>query len=247
MKKPFGGRHGKGKYILSAALAGALALLCSCSAGGVQGKAYQYLASQYNGEFTIIDVERVANETGPLPVFVPSYHWKLTIASEQFPEETFFVYYRKNNDKQWYWSDNYYSVLFRAEAEKACKELAAEMFSAECIIESVWGISPWPDGTNENSTIQEWMDAGGRITRLTIWFCDFLPDDNACIAFSNALSATLPNIYAMLFMGLTSEGYQAAVEQQENIVSVWDTHPDWRIGQIRYDFEDNKITQSTRY
>lgn len=91
------------------------------------------------------------------------------------------------------------------------------------------------------------MDAGGKITRLTIWFRDFLPDDDACIAFSNTLSVKLPNVYTILFMGLTLDGYQAAVEQQENIVSVWDAYLNWRIGQVWYDFEDDKITQSTRF
>lgn len=237
----------KRKYALAAALVGALVLpLCSC-AGGIEGKAQRYLSGRYSGEFTIISSERIANETGPIPVLVPSYHWKLTVKSTQFLSETFSVYYRKNNDNEWYWSDNYYSVLFRDEAEKSCKDLVEKMFSTECIIESIWGTSPWPDGTDENCTIQEWMDAGGKITRLTIWFRDFLPDDDACIAFSDAISAELPNVHTILFMGLTSDGYQAAVEQQKNIVSVWDAHPNWRIGQVRYDFEDDKITQSTRY
>lgn len=137
--------------------------------------------------------------------------------------------------------------MFRDEVEGIGKELVEEMFAAECIIESVWGISPWPDGINDSSTIQEWMDAGGKINRLTIWFCDFLPDDDACAAFSNALANELPNIYSVLFMGLEPDGYQAAVEQQEDIVSIWDAHPDWRIGQIRYDCEERKIIQSTRY
>lgn len=237
----------KRKYALAAALVGALALpLCSCT-GGIEGKARQYLSSQYSGEFTITDTERITNETGPIPVLIPSYHWKLTAKSKQFPGEAFFVFYRKNENKEWYWSDNYYSVFFRNEVEETGKELVEEMFAAECIIESVWGISPWPDGTDDSSTIQEWMDAGGKINRLTIWFCDFLPDDDACVAFSNALADELPNIYSVLFMGLEPDGYQAAVEQQEDIVSIWDAHPDWRIGQIRYDCEEHKIIQSTRY
>ncbi|MDE7246927.1 MAG: hypothetical protein K2N43_03475 [Lachnospiraceae bacterium] len=237
----------KRKFTLAAVLVGALLLpLCSCI-GGIEEKAQRYLSGQYSGEFTITDAERIANETGPIPVFVSSYHWKLTAKSAQFPGETFFVFYRKAEDKQWHWSDNYYSILFRDEAEKACKELVDEMFAASCIIESVWGISPWPNGTDDNSTIQEWMDAGGKINRLTIWFCGFLPDDDACAAFSNALTNELPNICSVHFMGLELDGYQTAAEQQENIVSIWDAHPDWRIGQIRYDCENRKIIQSARY
>lgn len=238
----------KRKFALAAALFGALMLpLYSCGFGGIESKALKYLTNQYSGKFTIINSERIANETGPIPVLIPSYHWKLTVKSDRFSDETFFVYYRKDEDSQWYWSDNYYSILFQDEVERICKELVEKTFATNCIIESVWGISPWPDGTGENSTIQDWMDAGGKITRLTIWFQDFLPDDDVCVDFSDALSTKLPNIHAILFMGLTSDGYQAAIEQRENIVSVWDSHPDWRIGQIRYDFADNKITQSTRY
>ena len=64
----------KRKYALAAALVGALVLpLCSC-AGGIEGKARQYLSSRYSGEFTITDAERITNETGPIPVLIPSYH-----------------------------------------------------------------------------------------------------------------------------------------------------------------------------
>ena len=239
--------HKKRKYALAAALVGALVLPLCSYAGGIEWKAQQYLSSRYSGEFTITDAERITNETGPIPVLIPSYHWKLTAESEQFPGETFFVFYRKDENKEWYWSDNYYSVLFQDEVEGTGKELVEKMFAAECIIESVWGISPWPDGTDDSSTIQEWMNAGGKINRLTIWFCDFLPDDDACATFSTALTNELPNIYSVLFMGLEPDGYQAAIEQQEDIVSIWDAHPDWRIGQIRYDCEERKIIQSTRY
>jgi hypothetical protein len=80
----------KRKYALAAALVGVLVLpLCSC-AGGIEGKARQYLSGRYSGEFIITDTERITNETGPIPVLIPSYHWKLTAKSEHFPGETFF-------------------------------------------------------------------------------------------------------------------------------------------------------------
>ena len=93
MKSSFSNRHQKRKYALAAAMMGALVLpLCRC-AGGIEGKAQQYLSSRYSGEFIITDAERITNETGPIPVLVPSYHWKLTAKSAQFPGKTFFVYY----------------------------------------------------------------------------------------------------------------------------------------------------------
>lgn len=61
-------RHRKRKIALAAALVGALVLpLCSCSTGGIEGKALKYLASRYSGEFTITDSERIANQTGEDP------------------------------------------------------------------------------------------------------------------------------------------------------------------------------------
>ncbi len=139
----------KKRKTLIAILVGVLMLLLGDCVGGIEWKAQQYLSNQYSGEFTIISSERMVNERGPIPVLVSSYYWKLTVKSTQFPSETFSVYYRKNNDNQWYWSDNYYSVLFRDEVEKSCKDLVEEIFSTECIIESVWSISPWPNGTDE--------------------------------------------------------------------------------------------------
>lgn len=64
----------KRKIALAAAVVGALVLpLCSCI-GGIEGNAQQYLSSRYSGEFTITDAERITNETGPIPVLIPSYH-----------------------------------------------------------------------------------------------------------------------------------------------------------------------------
>lgn len=243
MKNLFDGELKKRKIALAAALVGALVLpLCSCGMGGIEGKALKYLASQYSGEFTITDSERIANQTGPLPVFTPTYHWKLTAESSRFPGETFSIYYRQNEDRSWYWSDNYYSVLFRDEAETTCKELVEAFWGANCILESVFGISPWPDGADENSTIKEWMEAGGKISRLEIWLCDFLPDDESCATFSETLIAKLPNISCVGFHGLTAEGYQAAIEGKQDYVSLWNEHPDWRIGQAFYYSDDGKVT-----
>ncbi len=53
--------HRKRKYALAAALVGALVLplyVCGNSAGAIERKAYEYLASRYSGEFSIISAER---------------------------------------------------------------------------------------------------------------------------------------------------------------------------------------------
>ncbi|MCI8350016.1 MAG: hypothetical protein HFJ86_02480 [Oscillospiraceae bacterium] len=218
-------------------------LLCSCGTGswGLERKAHQYLTSRYSAEFKITDTEDIVNETGPIPVLIPSHHWRLTVESTQFPGETFFVYYRKREENQWQWSDNYYSLLFRDEVEKNCREFAESFFPANCTIKSVWGTSPWPDGAGENSTIREWMDAGGKITRLELWFCDFLPNDDTCALFSDAVTDEFPNLSSILFLGLTQDGYQAAETQPKELLSIWNANPDWRIGQIRYDCAEDEM------
>ena len=238
----FNGEHKKKKYAL-AVLAGILVLpLCSCGggAGTIQRKAYQYLASRYSGKFRIIHIEREPDVVGPIPVFWSSYHWVLTAVSDRFPNDTFTLRYGKGQEKKWHWSDNYYTLLFRDEPAAIGKGLVKDFFDVDCIIEACVFQDGWSDGIGENSTLQEWMEAGGKILRLTIWFCDLLPDKDACAAFSDILSAKLPNIFSVLFMGLTPDGYQAAAEQQRNIISIWNTHPDWRIGQIRCDCKDRK-------
>ena len=103
----------KRKYALAAALVGALVLpLCSC-AGGIEGKARQYLSSRYSGEFTIISAEREADGPGPLPDLNPSYHWVLTVMSDQFPDETFVMRRLRTNGKKWCWLDDYFTLLLR--------------------------------------------------------------------------------------------------------------------------------------
>lgn len=232
----------RGKIALAAAAGALVLLLCTRGMGGIEGKARKYLAGRYSGEFTITGSERIANQTGPLPVLRPTYHWKLTAESSRFPGETFSVYYRQNEANRWDWSDDYYSVLFRGEVEAACKELVAEFWGVDCILESVFGRLPWPDGTDENSTVREWMEAGGKLSRLEVWLCGFLPDDESCAAFSDALTAKLPNISCIGFHGLTPEGYQAAAEGGQDYVSLWNEHPDWRIGHAFYYSGSGKVT-----
>ena len=73
----------KREYALAAALVGALVLpLFGCqkntgeklSAEEVQRQAFEYLASQYSGEFTIISAKHEPDVVGPIPSFRSSFH-----------------------------------------------------------------------------------------------------------------------------------------------------------------------------
>ena len=116
----------KRKYALAAALVGALVLpLCSCggSAEAIKREAYEYLASRYSAEFTIISAEREADGPGPLPDLNPSYHWVLTVMSDQFPDETFVMRRLRTNGKKWCWLDDYFTLLLREEATNYFAEI----------------------------------------------------------------------------------------------------------------------------
>ena len=249
----------KRKYALAAALVGALVLpLFGCqknageklSAEEVQRQAYEYLASQYSAEFTITSIECKTNNIGPLPALHRTYHWELTMVSDQFPDDTFtlrYGQYGKAGDKEWHWRDNYYALLFRDEPAAICTEFAEEFFGVDCIAKAPIFQGGWLDGIGENSTFQEWVQTGGRVSNVTIWFCDFLPEDDMCIAFSDALAEKLPVAGFVNFRGLTSEGYEAVSAQQDVLNTIWNEHREWIIGRIDFNPESRKIVLSQRY
>ena len=220
------------------------------SAEEIEQMAYEYLADRYSAGFTIISAEHEPDSVGPLPSFRSSFHWVLTAVSDRFPDDTFELRYGRygsGDGKTWHWHDNYYYLLFRDEPAAICTEFAEEFFGVDCIAEAPVFQEGWLDGTGENSTFQEWTQAGGRIMSVTIWFCDFLPDDDEFIAFSDALAEKIPIAVAVNCRGLTSEGYQAVSAQQDVLDTIWNEHKDWIIGRIDYILENHKIVISQRY
>ena len=250
--------HKKRKYALAAALVGVLVLPlfgCQKSTGEnisveeVQQQALEYLASRYSAEFTITSTECKTNNIGPLPALHKAYHWELTVISDQFPDDTFtlrYGQYGKTEDKEWHWRDNYYTLLFRDEPAAIIRKFVEEFFGVDCIVEAPDFQDGWLDGIGENSTLQEWIQAGGRILDTTIWFCDFLPDEDACMAFSDALAERLPITNFINFRGLTSEGFQAVSEQQKELNMIWNEHREWIIGRIDYSLKNREIVLSQR-
>jgi len=179
----------KRKYAFTAASVGALVLpLCAChkstgenlSAEEVQQQTYEYLASQYSAEFTILRCDTKSDSPGPIPV--GKTHWELMVKSDKFPEDSFLVYYRKGKDDngEWYWTDNYYSLLFRDEANSAIKASAEQFFSVDCLIESLWEINVWPEDIGENSTFKEWLNAGGKCPTFIIYLKETAPEEASC-------------------------------------------------------------------
>lgn len=249
----------KRKYALAAALVGVLVLPlfgCQKNAGEklseeeVQRQAYEYLASRYSAEFTITNAKHEPDVVGPIPSFRSSFHWVLTVVSDRFPDDTFELRYGrfgKGIGKTWHWTDNYYNLLFRDEPAAICTEFAEEFFGVDCIAKAPIFQEGWLDGAGENSTFQEWTQAGGRITDVTIWFCDFLPDDDEFIAFADALTEKLPIVSFVKCRGLTSEGYKEVSEQRDIPGTIWNEHREWIIGRIDFNPQSHEIVLSQRY
>lgn len=91
------------------------------------------------------------------------------------------------------------------------------------------------------------MQAGRRITDITIWFCDFLPDDDEFIAFADALTEKLPIVSFVKCRGLTSEGYKEVSEQRDIPGTIWNEHREWIIGRIDFNPQSHEIVLSQRY
>ena len=174
----------------------------------------------------------------------------LTVVSDRFPDDTFELRYGRygsGDGKAWHWRDNYYALLFRDEPAAICTEFAEEFFGVDCIAKAPIFQEGWLDGVGENSTFQEWTQAGGRITDVTIWFCDFLPDDDEFIAFADALTEKLPIVSFVKCRGLTSEGYKEVSEQRDIPGTIWNEHREWIIGRIDFNPQSHEIVLSQRY
>ena len=97
-------------------------------------KAYEYLASQYSAEFTIISAKREADGPVPLPDLNPSCHWVLTVMSGQFPDETFVMRCLRTNGKNWRLLDDYFTLLLREETTNYFYEIIAPYLNTPYIV-----------------------------------------------------------------------------------------------------------------
>lgn len=200
----------------------------------IQMRAQKYLASQYSADFSILKIRRVPNGTGPIPRLRPSYHWEVTVQSSEFTDDTFAVYYRQDEWKRWYWSDDYYSVLFQDEVVTAVTDRAQSFFGVDCIVQPVWGILPWPKGVDKTCSLTEWLEAGGEIFRIEICLKDYVPSDEDYKAFGAELLAETPYTDILGFVVLDEEGFRLFSKSKEDIVDFWNQHSEFHVDQGDY-------------
>ena len=198
----------------------------------VQRQACEYLASRYSAEFTILRCDTKANSPGPIPG--GGFHWELVVKSDQFPEDDFSVYYgrEKAENGEWYWTDNYYSLLLRDEANSKIKAAAEQFFNVDCLIESLWGINMWPENIGENNTFQDWLNAGGKCPTFVLYLEEIAPEETLCQEFVDSLLTEFPTIKYISFYGMTAGAFDEVAANGGILTDLWNDHPEWRIGQV---------------
>lgn len=198
----------------------------------VQQQALEYLTSRYSAEFTVLRCDTKANSPGPIPG--GGSHWELIVKSDQFPEDNFSVYHGREKDENgaWYWTDNYYSLLFRNEANSKIKASAEQFFGVDCLIESLWGINAWPENIGENSTFKDWLNAGGKCPAFVIYLEGTAPEEALCQRFADSLLTEYPTIKFISFYGMTTDAFDEVSANGGILTDLWNDHPEWRIGQI---------------
>ena len=211
---------------------------------GIEKMALQYLSEHYSAEFSITNWWREPREKSPIPIpsIIPSYNFELEVISNQFPEDKFHLHYRKDLDtKKWEWSDDYYTLLLNAEAQEYFSEYLRPCLDTEYVIDIIWGISPWPDGTGEETSFEDWLNAGGRITGLYIYLNGSTPLDDECKPIAVNLLQDNPAIGNIKFYGLTSGAFCQAVNK--DVAEIWDDNEQSQLGRLSYHQRD--IQEST--
>lgn len=202
---------------------------------GIEKMALQYLSEQYSAEFTIINWWREPREKSPIPIpsIIPSYNFELEVISDQFPEDKFHLHYRKDLDtKKWEWSDDYYTILLNAEAQEYFSEYIKPCLDIEYVIDIIWGISSWPDGTGEETSFEDWLKAGGKILVVGIYFNGITPLDNDCKPIATKLLSDNPSVANVRFYGLTGEAFSQTVNK--DIAEIWDDNEQSQLGRLSY-------------
>ena len=241
----------KRKYALAAALVGALVLpLCGCgnSAGAIERKAYEYLSSRYSAEFTIASAEREIDGPGPIPSFRSSFHWVLTATSNQFPNDTFTIRYLHDDNNNWNWLYDYFSLLLRDQTISYFSEMIQPYLDTPDVVRILWGTTAWPDETGEGTSIHEWFQAGGEISQIQVFLDDVIPNDNLCKAPAINILQTAPNVHYITFFRLSHNGFTDVIHGSNPIdiyqeESSKDWSQIWRIDYGQWDLEES----SARY
>lgn len=170
----------------------------------VKGEVLDYFSSLYSAEFTITQPEEQVVGAGPIPSFrsKPTY-WSLTAASSQFPDETFTVVRTTSGA----WHDNYYSLLLNDEAAAMVNGIIQNKMPVDYYIYIAWGLDDWPRETGEETTFQEWIEAGGMIQKIIVYLREYEPDDCISEILAEEIHREIPTVQFVVFMGISEEGF----------------------------------------
>ncbi len=170
----------------------------------VKEEALDYLSSQYSAEFTITAAEEKISGPSPIPSFKskPTY-WILTAASSQFPDETFTVVRTTSGT----WHDNYYSLLLNDEAVAMVDGIIQDKMPVDYYIYVEWGLDDWPRETGEETTFQEWIEAGGMIQKIIVYLREYEPDDHISEILAEEIHQEIPTVQFVVFMGIHEKDF----------------------------------------
>lgn len=173
-------------------------------------QAQEYLASRYSASFSIVDIDRVY-AAGPIPVFHASYHWELTVESDQFPNETFVMRFLQTEEKEWRWIDDYFTLLMREEATNYFAEILQKHLDVPFFVKICWGCTAWPSNTGEGTSIHEWLQAGGEISSIQVFLDNTTLIDDLCYMVAKKILQTESNVHYITFMGISSSGFTSVI------------------------------------
>ena len=199
----------------------------------IEQEALEYLEDRYSADFNILNAEEKTSGPGPIPSFKtkPTY-WVLLAESSQFPGETFTLIRAVSGA----WQDNYYSLLLNQEAITTVNELIKGKITVEYIIQIGWTVEGWPEGVNEESSFLEWIDAGGWIPIIRIYFHRSVPDSVVCEQLSNDIHRNFPDTGPVNFYGVTDEGYKYICSQNISSLGIPHEHyKEWVLEKLSYE------------
>ncbi len=219
--------------ILACALSFVILCRCGDTEVNIEDMAQEYLSQQYTAEFTITKAWRMTTNRSPIPSLFRSHYWKLDVVSSRFPDDTFQVYYAKDHvTGRWSWSDDYYTLLLHEEAQAYFSNIIEKYFEKGYLVDFSWGVAPWPNGTGEETSFQEWLEAGGHISGIDIYLKETELSDQVCRLLAKDILGASSSIATVDFFSMDSEGFDQATNQ--NVKEIWNENESCQLGLVSY-------------
>lgn len=205
----------------------------------VSRETIEYLSSRYQDEFNITGISWLSRGGSPVPTLETFQRGRtlvIAVESDRFPGEVFEVRYerdeRKNSTRGL--SDNYYTLLLREDAQEYfAGYLNPYLDDVEYFIKIFWSVTGWPEGIGADSTIREWLEAGGKLYGVRIYLKAFVPTDELCKSPAMEILQQNPTVDDVTFIGVTPEGYEYRIKNGNDNLHQW---PDeWLLGTLQYD------------